>query len=545
VRAPDRDPPRRLTLLGLFAVLSVLYLATSPALVHQHWDSLEYPYACEMRSPKTIWGNHPLGHVILCGAYRGAQALGYGGRALPFMSVCNAIVGATTSVTFAWLLGLLGIRQTAAVAWSLVMAGTYGFWLYSGTADIYGLSLLAMLLAWIALLRAADRPGPTRAVVAAIAVGIAVVTHQFNGPLLLAAFVALWLLPPPGARRPSAAEVVLLGAISSAIVVAGYVVIGMAATEPTTMETFRRWIVDYGADPTYGRSFNIKGLLKAMWTAGDTLLRINWTPGIAVLRFWLLGALAVVLGLGVLAIPRARGTLRPAALSALAQLAVGVPLIWWWAPDHVGKWWLLMLPAFVLVQATGVEVIGRVVARAVTAVPIALATACLGYSGFVTMRAMHRTDHAFDDALAKWERYSQPGDVTLESDVTAHLLFWTRRPNALFIYRTIQASQDGPDRFARLRAIIDGALAEGRSVFYVPGMVAGFAESDLKLVGVTRDEVTAFFNRYRRDGPVFLYRPKEGADEREVYKLGSDRGQTGVRHGSDTGQTRGPTTFRR
>jgi hypothetical protein len=514
------DPPRRLTLAGLFVALGVLYLATSPALVHQHWDSLEYPYACEVRAPKTIWGNHPLGHVALCGAYRTAQALGYGGRALPFMSACNAIVGATTVVTFVWLLGRLGIRRIPAVAWGLVMGGTYGFWLYAGTADIYGLSLLAMLLAWIALLRAAAQPSARSALVAAIAVGVAVVAHQFNGPLLLTAFVALWLRPPPGARRLAPAEIVLLGSVSSVIVVAGYLAIGVIATEPTTAETFRRWIIDYGADPTYGRSFNAVGLLKAMWTAGDTLLRVNWTPAVAVVRFWLLGVLVAVLVLGVLAIPRARDLLRSAALSALCQLAVGVPLIWWWAPDHVGKWWLLMLPAFVLLQATGVEVLGRAITRVANAVPVALAMACLAYTGLVTMRAMHRTDHAFDDALAKWERYTQPGDVTLESDVTAHLLFWTRRPNALFIYRTIQASQDGPDRFARLRAIIDGALTSGRSVFYVPGMVAGFSEADLKLVGVTRDDVNAFFNSYRREGPVFRYRPKEGADEREAFKLG-------------------------
>src|SRR4029450_7867931 len=126
--------------------------------VYQHWDSLEYPHACEVRAAKSVWGNHPLGHVILCGAYRAAVSLGYQGRALPFMSVCNAVVGATTVVTFVWLRGWLGIARARAMAWGLVMAGTYGFWLYAGTADIYGLSILAMLGAWIALLAAARGP---------------------------------------------------------------------------------------------------------------------------------------------------------------------------------------------------------------------------------------------------------------------------------------------------------------------------------------------------------------------------------------------------
>jgi hypothetical protein len=341
------------------------------------------------------------------------------------------------------------------------------------------------------------------------------------------AFVALMAAPP--AARPSVRAIAWLGVLSAGIVVVGYWSIGVWATRATDWTTLSRWLIDYGADPTYGRSFNVVGFVKAMWTAGDTLLRFTWEPVVLAMRLVCLALLATAFGLGVLAMPFARGRLRPAAVSAIAQLAVGVPLIWWWAPDHVGKWWLLMLPAFVLIQATGVEAIEQRLARAPAtpsrrglrpfdAPAVVLAVVCLAFTGGITMRAMHRTDRAFDDALAQWEQHTQPGDVTIESDVTAHLLFWTRRPNALFIYRTIQASP-ASDRFARLREIIDAAHREGRRVFYVPGMVAGFSDADLQLVGVTREDVTAFFDRYPREGPVFRYRPREAGPDREVFRI--------------------------
>ena len=256
-----------LPLVLLFVALTGLYVASAPALVYQHWDSLEYPHACEARAAKSVWGNHPLGHVVLCGAFRAAVSLGYQGRALPFMRVCNAAIGATTVVTFVWLLGWLGIQRVRAIAWGLVMAGTYGFWLYAGTADIYGLSILAMLGAWIALLAASFQPSARRFAVAGIAVGVAVVTHQFNGTLLLPAFLVLFLAPPAGQPRPRVTDVALLGAIAAVLVLAGYWIIGVLSTGSTSLTDLRPWIVGYGADPTYGRSFNPAGVVKAMWTA--------------------------------------------------------------------------------------------------------------------------------------------------------------------------------------------------------------------------------------------------------------------------------------
>lgn len=520
----------RLTHLLLFSALAVTYLVTAPALEHQHWDSLEYPYACENQAVKTVWGNHPLGHVVLCGGYRAAQWAGYSGRGLPFMRVVNAVVGALTVVVFVRLLEWLGMRRARAMAWGLVMGGTYGFWLYAGTADIYGLSILAMLLAWLALLRAAVAPTRTHWLVAGLVVGTAVVTHQFNGTVLLAAFVALLAAPPAGAVRPRLGDIVLLGGVSGALVLAGYWTIGVLTNGTTDWRMLRDWMIGYGSDPTYGRSFHGVGLLMAMWTASDTLLRMTWEPTLAVLRFWLVGVVAAFFAVGVAATPFSRGLPRAAAMSALAQLAVGVPLIWWWAPDHVGKWWLLMLPAFIVILAIGVEVVDQRVrrhmkpsaairvSRGATAAAVALAAGCIAFTGLVTMRPMRHADPAFAETMRLWAEHTRPDDVTLESDVTAHLLFWTRRPNALFIYRTIQASP-ADDRFARLRQVFEEAWRDGRNVWYVPGMVVRFQERDLQLVGVTREQVTQFFDGYTRVGPIFRYRPRSDAEERLVFQL--------------------------
>jgi hypothetical protein len=522
-------PPRPVHLL-LFAALLATYLFTAPALEHQHWDSLEYPYACENRAVKTVWGNHPLGHVVLCGAYRGAQAVGYDGRALPFMRACNAVIGALSVILLIRALEWLGVHRRRAIAWGLLMAGTYGFWLYAGTADIYGLSLLAMLLAWRSLLRAAATPSRRHWLLAGVIVGLAVVTHQFNGPLLVATFVALVVSPPPGVQRPRVSDAMWLGAISGVLVIAGYWTIGVLTNDTTDWRVLRDWIVGYGSDPTYGRSFHGVGFLTAMWTASDTLLRMTWTAALAAIRFWLVGAIAALLLLGIAATPLTRGLVRTAAISAVAQLAVGVPLIWWWAPDHVGKWWLLMLPALVVILAAGVEVIDQRggarlspsrrprLSRLCTTAAFVVSLGCVTFTGLVTMRPMRRADPAFADTMASWARETQPADVIVESDVTAHLLFWTHRPNALFIYRTIQASPPA-DRFARLRETFENAWREGRHVYYVPGMVDRFQDRDLHLVGVTREEVTQFFERYSRVGPVFRYRPRSNADEREVYRL--------------------------
>jgi hypothetical protein len=516
---------RRAAILGLFVALVTLYALVTPAVLHQHWDSLEYAFACEARVSKQVWGNHPLGHVVLCGAYRAAAALGYDGRALHLMSAVNAVVGAGSVVLLIALLGRLGIAPRRAAGWALVVAGLYGFWLYAATADIYAFSLLAQLVGWHALLWAAEAPTDRRAAIAGLAVGGAIVTHQFNGPLLVGA--CLGLAPfARAARRPAVRHAIVLALVSLAVVVAGYAALGVWSTGSTSSDVIREWIVGYGADPTYGRTFDASGLSTAMMTFRQTLLRSPTAPEWAAVRSILIGVMLVVAALGVIAAVRARATLRPAVISGCSQLAVGMPLVVWWAPYHIGKWWLLMLPALVVIQASFLETVadrvstgsfGIRIVRWLDAGVFGLAAGSLLFTGLVTMRDM-RTDPAFDRALASWSAHTRDRDVIIQHDVTAHLLFWTRRPNSLFLYRTLQAGKPG-DPLAALRSVIGAAHADGRAVYYVPGTEDALRASDLALVGATRAELAAFFARYRRVGPVFTYRARQGEPEKAVFRL--------------------------
>jgi hypothetical protein len=516
---------RRAAMVALFVALVALYTTVAPSLLHHHWDSLEYAYACEATLPKRVWGNHPLGHVVLCGAYRGAVALGYSGRALNFMSAFNAGVGAAAVLAMTALIASLGVARSRAIAWSLALAGMYGFWLYASTADVYAISLLAQIFAWWGLLRAAEAPSTFRALVAGVAVGGAVVAHQFNGPLLVAACVGLVCFAR-GPRRVAISHLAILGVVSVAVTAIGYYGIGVWSTGTTDVQALERWLVGYGADETYGRSANLAGLAKAIGTSSQTLLKIPYSAPL--ISVWA-SVIAVLAAPVLLALTLARwtpGRLRPALVSALAQLAVGAPLITWWAPYHIGKWWLLMLPALVVVQASGVESLARLFSgrharragRVLDVSVASVAAATLLFTGIVTMRSLRRVDEPFERTLEQWATHTQKDDVIIQGDVTAHLLFWVGRPKSLFLYRTVQAGgREAP--FAVLERLIDTAHLEGHSVYYVPGTVESLNASDLALVGVTREDLLAFLNRYPRTGPVFHVQPRAGVPTKDVFRI--------------------------
>jgi uncharacterized membrane protein len=510
------------------------YLIWSPSLVNQHWDSLEYAHSCELNAPMKLWGNHPLGHLVLCGAFKTARAVGYQGRALTVLKCLNALFGALAVVAFIGLVSRITTSGVRLLGWTVAFGGTYGMWRLSGTADIYALAALAFLIAWIAVLNVViRRDEPPLAdyrpasVLAGALIGVALVAHQFAGPVLAAGMIGLLSAAAFFGSYALVTRFALLGLIASVAAVNLYFGLGYLATGTASPRTIVQWMIGYGADPLYGRYFNPTGLVTALASSTETLIRTSWVPGLFVLRILVPAAMAAIAVAGVVLSRRLQPAARVLVAASACQLVIGWIVVAWWEPYHIGKFWLLILPAFVALVAAGVEALSALVdphgaapgrRRLLHVVPLIFA-AVVVYLNFEGIRREHGVNASFERTLALWIDHSRPDDVLIESDeLTAHLLFWGQRPNTVNLYRALESGHQQGDPFAVLKTTMDDALAGGRSVILAPELGRYYTDERLAIVGTTRDAVQAFFKQYRWGSPVFQYESRSG-DLKSAYRV--------------------------
>ena len=510
----DPSPPAAGQIAGvavaLWLAFSACYGWTAPSLAYQHWDSLEYAHVVESLRVEAVWGNHPLGHLVQQGTYRGARAMGYTGRAMPLLQALGAVVTAGAIAWFFVLLATtLGLGRMRAAGWAVLLGSTWGLAHYAGTADIYGLALLTLVLGWHGLTSLAAVPSVRRALGAGVLIGIAGLTHQFAVVVIAAAAAAF-------VRRLGVRYAAWLAAATGMTLVAGYVGIAWLVTANDTPSEIIRWIRGYGSDPTYGQFFTPIGAVMGIASLAQTVL--GWTASaiLSVVRYALL-ALAVVLFAGLLPADGDRPAFhRHLTRAALAACVVGWLLIVWWEPGN-RKFWLLTLPGVVLVMAGRRP---RASSPSTAVFPMLLGVVWLVFNLSAGLRYEHRPNVAFEDGLEAWMAHTAPDDLIFEnSDFTAHLLLWAERPHTANIYRLLQGSPDPEDPYAGVRALIETAWTEGRDVLFAEGLSPYYSDMRLEVVGTTRAELAAFFDGYRREGPVFEYRASEREDFTRVYRL--------------------------
>jgi hypothetical protein len=522
---------------ALFVVFASAYLIRSPSLVNQHWDSLEYAWSCEARGARVTWGNHPLGHLVLCGTFNVAATLGYEGRALPLLKGVNALAGALAVAAFFALLTMLSVPRVRALAWSLVFGATYGMWRFSGTADIYVLAVVLLLLASLGVLTIAVGHGGRSSAglqsggssfLTGALVSLALLAHQFSGPLVLAGLAGLVPAFLARGRRALAAELGALLLAASAVTLVGYVALGALARGSLDAAAIWHWMVGYGADPMYGRYLNVTGAATAFGSWTETLVRTSWAPGLFLVRLGILAMLGVFAAMGIALAVRLPSAMLVATRASACQVAAGWVLVAWWEPFHIGKFWLLVLPAFVVLVACGFEAVDAILARdrllprlrPLGWLPFFLAFLVWFLNSEAASRE-HAANPAFERTLALWTEHSRSDDVLIESDeLTAHLLFWARRPNTVNLYRALEAGHHTGDPFAVLKTTIDDALRGGRSVILAPGLGRYYTDDRLRLVGASREEVLAFFQRYAWIGPLFQYENRAGTETLPAFALG-------------------------
>jgi hypothetical protein len=120
-----------------------------------------------------------------------------------------------------------------------------------------------------------------------------------------------------------------------------------------------------------------------------------------------------------------------------------------------------------------------------------------------------------------WLDNSNPDDVIITAgDLIPQLRYWGKRPNTIFLYRSLQKSQTSSDNFYALRADINQALCSNRTVLITPAAVEYVADSDLSLVGVHREELRSYLYETARRGEIlFWYRNTWDGKILPVYAL--------------------------
>jgi hypothetical protein len=506
----------------LFTLFALAYAWAPPSLERQHWDSLEYAHACEVRVIQaTMWGNHPLGHLLHCGVFKAARRLGYSGRALPVLQVVSAVIGAAAvAALFTGMTRVIGASRLRAVSGAVVLGGAYGFWRHAGMGDIYGLSMLTLIVAWGLIVAALERPSHARGARAGIAFGVAALAHQLGGLVLVVGM--LGLLPLLGRRwaRPALATFVVTAAATTVI---GYVAAGVFRYHNRLLpRAILAWIVGYGSDPTYGRALTLDRVSLAIRGLSATLVRDAEFASLTVVVAAAAGAALLVVS--AVGIPRLFPRLRTIALACALQCLAIWPLVTWWEPHHVGKFWLLTLPALVMwgdLALVGVAQGARATmwTRVLRDLPLLAGMLVLLNTASV-MAVYRRSDPAWERALTGWVTHSAADDVLIENGgLTAHLRFWGERPGTVNLYRIIQATGADPDRFVKLRALIDDTTRNGHAVLFDPGLSTYLTDDRLGVIGTTRREVEAFLDRYPREGPLFTYQESSTAPVRSVYRL--------------------------
>lgn len=256
----------------------------------------------------------------------------------------------------------------------------------------------------------------------------------------------------------------------------------------------------------------------------DPSWRLVW--GAAVL----VGILVFVLGLARLGRLRPRD--RPLVAATGLQLLVGWSLIVWWWPLMYGKWWILTLPLLILWwdRALAGAIDDATVHRPIRAVwlrrvatggPIAAGVFALVFNYQAALRTERVPDLQFEQSLALWVARSAPEDVLIENGrLTAHLIFWSARPNAMNVYRVLQVGYRAGDPLGAVERVIDTGLRDGHKVLFAEGLDPYFFTNDLLgLVGVTRAGLEDCFKRYRHDGPMFDYQEWPASPPTGVYRL--------------------------
>ena len=513
----------------LFVFFSFLYLAFSPSLSHQNWDSLWYCYACEIGGiTKIPWGNHPLVHPILCSIFKLVTFLGYSDKALPVLKVVNSIIGGiTVSVLLVVLYNVIKFGLLNSLGCATIFGATYGIWHYAGTAEIYNFSALLLIASWT--FQIYEVSSNRNMVFSGILSGLAILAHQLNGVLLLVGLIPILKNCEYKQVKKKLSTFLLSAALTAAT---GYLALWSLQTPATfSLRAMILWTIGYGTDPSFGKYLQFENLLSAVYTAGKVF--INYTNGSRISSLAWCGVCAVVLLLvfwGVMENRRLNKIKKALLLSSLMQCVIGGLLILWWQP-HNEKFWVLILFPWIITLACSIEAVGSAVqslwpklksplVRSVSVFPLLLGIFMILFNANYRMLKERQPNMFLQQSIEQWLSHSGPNDLLITTiNLVPYLRFWAGRPNAINIYDLLRDNPDRKNKFEWLRAAINNAFQRNCSVLFSIAIIEPCSDDNLIVPGVTCKDLRSFLENYEWNEVVFYYPNLINGESIPVFRI--------------------------
>ena len=515
----------------LLISFSGLYLFLYPDLASQPWDSLEYGYSTELNGIKVMRGNHPLGHAIFFAIFSLAKQLGYNGRALPIFQISNGILGGIAiAIFFTTLVSLIKVRTQYALGFSLITGASYSFWFFAGTGDIYHLSILFSLLAWAALVYEITLENRSFPFLSGLLAGLSILFHQLN-IVLVPVGLALILSTPASGNETKKLKIkknAVFIATLSITTVLGYLMLGFIATSSLSPSRIIGWMQGYFGDSTYGRYLTVE-YFKTAWTTISQAVLFSPRNTYELISHGLLAFFFLVMFVGLLANKALDKRKQAIMIASALECLITWPLILWWEPQNP-KFWLLTLVPWMIILALSFEAVEIRMRNLLprfsnqlssTAKALPLLIGFVLFSINIQSLGSRPEAAAFDEAMDIWMINSSPNDVLITvGDLIPHLRYWGKRPNTVFLYRSLQASQASPDGFYKLRAVINQALCANHTVLITPTASEYVFDSQLSIVDVSREDLRAYLDEIALEGKiVFWYRNVWDGKLLPVYAL--------------------------
>jgi 4-amino-4-deoxy-L-arabinose transferase-like glycosyltransferase len=486
-QATAQRSPRTDTLLIplILAGVSFLVFLVTRAGFHT-FDGIAYVRDMGKPLSALVLPHHLIYEPTVLGFYRVWQALGWTGEADAPAQMLSSLAGAGGLAIFYKLAWEWTRSRLPSLIATLMLALTYGYWFYSVEVDIYLPPLFFLLLAaWLLSKFVQDgQSSPNRRIYAiGLAHAIAILIHQAALFIVPAFALGLWLTP--GDRRERLLRIARYGLALAGVVIPSYIFAGAVVAGQNTPEAFLKWVNSYGNLGTWGA-------LTAE-TPANTLSGLSASVSA---EYWT--GRVLIVALFAAAVWFARASIRkggPFAWTLWAWTATYMAFFAWWQPE-VLKFWVLVLPAPLLLLVMGVEwgqLTRPLRLASLSASALVLAALFLTNAPQIWAKRDPLSDPArrVSDTLSHLTR--QEDLIVLQASGAEHYLpFYYNRINIISTRELWYLLGGAPGRLAAIANIKQRAwhaLAKGESVWIedrvvIPGSQAGdhyvFNEGEVK-----------------------------------------------------------------